>query len=116
MQADGNIIQVFHKNGGPTKGTMSKPITPVGPRADRPNPAGRSGYDSASDRPAPRAERRRDYESRAEVVDGSYGFDERMDTDDQDNYKDGRRLYSDEIGGRGRDDRDRVTQRGRGFR
>jgi hypothetical protein len=105
-KADGNLLHVFHKVGG----SLSKaPVvsnvhstTPLGPRADR------TMTDSyGSDRP--RSDRRRDMESRGDVIDGSYGFDERMDTDD--------RLYSDNlVSNRGSRDRGRGNNRGRGYR
>ena len=60
-----------------------------------------------SDRYTPRNDRRR--YARDGVIDGSYGFDERMDTDD--NYNGGGRLYSDNlVGGRRRE---RELERGR---
>jgi hypothetical protein len=54
-------------------------------------------------------------------MDGTYGFEERMDTDDhKDNYENGGGLYSDNlVGNRGRgrgNIRDRGNERGRGFR
>lgn len=134
LQADGNILHVYHKIGGPAPklpAAQSSPIaplarstTPLGPRADilaDRSDGMRSGH-GGSDRYVPRArsrERRRDYDSRDEVTDGSYGFEDRMDTDDHDNqYEKGRGrggLYSDTMvnnRGRGRLGKDR----GRGYR
>ena len=96
--------------------STGRPVTPLGPRADDRSSQG------GSDRFVPRErsrDRRRDYD-RDEVMDGSYGFDDRMDTDDRgDNRRDngrGRGLYSDTlIGGRGRG-RGNTQDRGRGYR
>jgi hypothetical protein len=130
-QADGNILQVYHKAGPvPPRAKLlaaqatlpERSITPTGPRADaiadRSDDA-RSGYGSRSDRSPPR---RRDYDSRDDVIDGSYGFnDDRMDTDDRQDGGRGRGLYSDSmVGNRGRGrghSRDRGRgERGRGYR
>ncbi|KAF4632126.1 hypothetical protein G7Y89_g6002 [Cudoniella acicularis] len=126
QNADGNILNVYHKIGAPSsaaKVVRSAPITPLGPRADNPadrSDDSRSGY-NGTDRYTPR-ERRRDPE-RDDVMDGSYGFEDRMETDDGDRYGNGRGgrggLYSDSlIGSRGRGnsrDRGRGGQ-GRGYR
>lgn len=111
-QADGNLLHVFHKVGGPSiKLPASQPapvvapirsVTPLGPRADARSDDNRSGYDS-SDRYATRGRGRRNYDSRDDVVDGSYGFDDHMDTDGRDDKND-RGLYSDNL----------VSNRGRG--
>jgi hypothetical protein len=97
--------------------STGRSVTPLGPRADdiRSSQGG-------SDRYAPRErsrDRRRDYD-RDEVMDGSYGFNDRMDTDDRgNNQRDngrGRGLYSDTlIGGRGRG-RGNSQDRRRGYR
>jgi hypothetical protein len=132
-QADGNILHVYHKTGpvpprakllGAQSSTPERSTTPTGPRADiitDRSDETRSGFGLRSDRSPPR---RRDYDSRDEVIDGSYGFDgDRMDTDDRQDGGRGRGLYSDGIIGnrgrgrgssrdRGRGDRDR----GRGYR
>jgi hypothetical protein len=124
-QADGNLLQVYHKIG--SAGKLSAPRTPAiptGPREvitieDRSDDSPRRGGSDRRgglDRYTPRNDRRRDYGSRDDVVDGSYGFDERMDTDD--NYGSGRDrgLYSDNmVGNRGHDSgRDRAPE-GRGY-
>ena len=132
-QADGNILQVYHKPGpipnallatlNKKKSPPPRSITPLGPRADTRTERSddiRSGYDSRSDRTPPR---RRDYD-RDEVMDGTYGFqNDRMDTDDrQENGRGG--LYSDSLisdRGRGRgNSRDRGRPErgggGRGYR
>jgi len=104
QNADGNLLHVYHKVGSAAKLSTPKSssiasarsTTPLGPRADRET-----------------ADRRREYDSRDEVVDGSYGFEERMDTDDDV----GGALYSDNLVGRGRGStRAGVNERGRGFR
>jgi hypothetical protein len=84
----------------------------------------RSGY-ASSERYTPRdRERSRREPGRDDVMDGSYGFDDRMDTDDRDD-RNGRgrgSLYSDTlIGNRGRGransyDRGRGDGRGSGGR
>lgn len=106
QNADGNLLHVFHKVGGPSsKGpvTSNSHLTPpLGPRADT-----AITHNYGSNRP--RSDRRRDMESRGEVIDGSYGFEERMDTDDP--------LYSDNlVSNRGSRDRGRGINRGRGYR
>ena len=128
-QADGNILNVYHKTGSvPPRAKLlvaqatpaERSVTPTGPRADAitdRSDDSRSGYASRSDRTPPR---RRDYDRRDDVIDGSYGFDDdRMDTDDRNDG--GRGLYSDNIlGNRGRgrgNSRDRGRgERGRGYR
>ena len=88
-------------------------ITPLGPRADQITSRSddtRSGY-GGSDRHTLR-ERRREADSRHEVMDGSYGFQERMDTDD--NYEGG--LYSDDLVGKRGSGDGRGNDRGRGYR
>ena len=62
-------------------------------------------------------DRRRDYSSRAEIVDGSFGFDDRMDEDDRDAGSAKPNLYSDNlINKRGRGhSRDRGRGGGRGY-
>ncbi|KAH6684357.1 hypothetical protein B0J14DRAFT_10366 [Halenospora varia] len=126
QNADGQILHVYHKIGVPataSKAPRSGPVTPLGPRADMATERSddsRSGY-NGSERYTPR-ERRREPE-RDNVTDGSYGFEDRMDTDDRndDRYDNSRGLYSDNlIGGRGRGrgnsyDRGRGSQ-GRGYR
>lgn len=111
--------------------TAPRSITPLGPRADRSETtAGRpSDYDRGSDRYPPRQPERdrgdrrdRDYD-RNDLVDGSYGFEDKMDTDDNDSNKKGG-LYSDNMitnQGRGRGNyRGRSNaggnDRGRGYR
>ncbi|KAG9239327.1 hypothetical protein BJ875DRAFT_187505 [Amylocarpus encephaloides] len=127
QNADGNILHVYHKIGAPASNPQrAAPATPQGPRADAGNERSdenRSAYnptdryasrDTARDSPR---DRRRD--GRDDVMDGSYGFDDRMDTDDRngDRYNDGRgrgSLYSDGMVGsrvRGRGD---SRERGRG--
>jgi hypothetical protein len=91
---------------------------PLGPRADTINDRSgdtRSAH-GGTDRYTPRSERRRPYDSRDEVVDGSYGFEERMDTDDNYENGEGRGLYSDNlVSNRGRN-RGRGNDRGRGYK
>lgn len=67
----------------------------MGPRAD----AGRAnGYGDRSGSYASKERSRHDYAARAEVVDGSYGFDDRMDTDEGDDNGRGQgKLYSDSL-------------------
>jgi len=150
--ADGRLLHVFIKHGDVSlpRGVTRQPVasvaspapratTPLGPRAgvlsDRPEPQSDSRYASDRDRYAPSRDRSRERtrtQAREEVVDGSYGFDDRMDTDDlddnrYDNRGRGRGLYSDNIprgrnnnrGGRGRGDsrdRGRGGDRNRGYR
>lgn len=133
QNADGNLLHVYHKLGGPARtlpAVQSAPVpsaarsgTPLGPRADIVNGRSddtRSGY-GGPDRypPGERSrDRRRDYNSREEIVDGSYGFDDQMDTDDREDNGRGRGgLYSDSmVVNRGRRDRGRGNNRGRGNR
>ncbi|KAE8451908.1 hypothetical protein EG329_002749 [Mollisiaceae sp. DMI_Dod_QoI] len=138
QNADGNILHVYHQVGPipaaikqklNTKPTPASPAprvsTPLGPRADVDRSDDNRSY-GGSDRYTPRDrshERRRDYD-RNDVIDGSYGFSDRMDTDNSDNRIDGGRgqgLYSDSMinsRGRGRGnsrDRGRNNDR-RGYR
>ncbi|RDL35236.1 RNA-binding, RBD [Venustampulla echinocandica] len=112
QNADGNILHVYHKIGA-VKSIRSTPSTPQGPRADLINEDTRSAY-AGSDRYTPRERRQND---REDIMDGSYGFDNRMETDD-DNYSNGRdrgSLYSDNIvGNRGRGGGDNQDRRDRG--
>lgn len=94
----------------------------MGDRTDKTRSSGR--YDRYEPRNHSREDRDRD-----DVVNGSYGFDDRMETDDQNNhYSDDKGLYSDGlVNRRGRDDRGRGRRgdgrdrgrggdRGRGYR
>ena len=121
-QADGHLLQVYHKSGAlPSNLKQAAPAppaprsnTPQGPRADR-NTDRLEGY-SDTDRYAPgerSRERRRDY-GREDVMDGSYGFnDDRMDTDEGGNGG----LYSDNLlSSRGRGVANSRDHRGRGDR
>jgi hypothetical protein len=149
LKADGNILHVYHKLGpipasvklnNTTSSTVNpstnapapRAITPLGPRADGyadRSDDNRSGHGGNSDRYAvPRErsrERRRDYD-RNDIMDGSYGFDERMDTDEREDQSrgSGGGLYSDTLvnnrgrGGsyNGRDRGGRGGDRPRGYR
>jgi hypothetical protein len=117
QQADGNLLHVYYKiGGGIASNARPSPSVPLGPRADTiASDNNRRGNDRYEPRDRNR-DRRQDYDrndrderdDREDVIDGSYGFGERMDTDD--NYD--RPLYSDSItGGRGR-----GNDRGRGYR
>jgi len=143
QNADGNILQVYHKVGpvpAAVKQQLAKPApaspaprisTPTGPRADADrSDDNRSGY-GGSDRYEPRDRSRERRYDRDDVMDGSYGFSDRMDTDNsdtgnRDNRNDrgrgqGQGLYSDSLinsRGRGRGnswDRGRNNDR-RGYR
>ncbi|TVY29016.1 putative RNA-binding protein [Lachnellula hyalina] len=107
QNADGNILHVYHKIGGaPTGPKSSKQLAPLGPRADATADDTRSGH-ASSERYTPRD---RERSRREDIMDGSYGFDDRMDTDDQARGS----LYSDNlIGNRGRG-RANSRDRGRG--
>lgn len=132
QNADGNILQVYHKPGPiPASVNLSRPqapaitstpplTAPLGPRAD--------AYPDRSDESRPRnsvtdryVQRGRSRDRRRDdvLVDGSYGFDDHMDTDDRDDKGKGG-LYSDNlISNRGRGgsrDRGRGGDRGRGYR
>lgn len=129
QNADGNILHVYHKVA--QRNNPPAPVAPSGPRADANanRSDDRSGYSSdrytARDRERERSRREPD---RDDVMDGSYGFDDRMDTDDNDDRRGRGRgnLYSDNlIGERGRgrgDSRDRGRgdsyrgSGGRGYR
>ncbi|TAQ86783.1 hypothetical protein B7494_g4902 [Chlorociboria aeruginascens] len=139
QNADGNLLHVYHKIGAAKSVPKVSPVTPTTPSTKSLPPLGpRADIDTrynSSDRYEPQGssrDRDRDYNSnRDEVMDGSYGFDDRMDTDDRnDSYDDkgrGRRgLYSDSMvshnghdrGGRGSGnnwDRGR-NDRSRGYR
>lgn len=125
FQADGRLLSVFFKPASLSKPIQqsafpvvdklrsahtSHPSPPTGPRAD--GNSDRGGR-FAGDRYQPRErsrERRQSYEQ-DEVMDGSYGFEEKMDLDDgNDGGGRGQGLYSDELvssrgNGRGRGDR-----------
>ncbi len=98
-------------------------ITPLGPRADTytARPDKTRGSDRYIQRGHSLDRDRRDYE-RDDVMDGSYGFDDRMDTDDRDNKGSGGGLYSDNLigsrgrGGNSRDRGGRGGDRSRGYR
>jgi hypothetical protein len=127
-QADGNILHVYHKIGGPAPkypvahaAPAARSAAPLGLRADTliDRVEGSKPSYGASDRYAPRGrsrDRRRDYESRDEVTDGSYGFDDRMDTDDYDNSHEKSQggLYSDSMVGNRTRGRANSRERGRG--
>lgn len=158
LKADGNILHVYHKSGAIPKAhdlseyaqynnssnSHSSPSIPTGPRHDRParsvTPVGPKA-DRYFPRPRSQDRSRRDVNqsntSRSgSVVDGAYGFDEKMETDNDDGYDKnrGRGLYSDTIigggygGNRGGNDRGRTrgnswdrgrgggNDRGRGYR
>jgi hypothetical protein len=121
-QADGNLLLVYHKVGGAAPSipqaapiAPNRAVTPLGPRAAAPQ---RSYSSERYNRERSRERSKREYVARAEVVDGSYGFDDRMDTDDRDGGGRGGALYSDSLAsnrGRGRDngrDRGRGNNRG----
>lgn len=144
QNADGNLLHVYQKTGAvaiPPKllsarsapvPTAPRSVTPLGPRADIVTDRSDSRSDAryaGSDRYAPldRSQDRGRDNDRDEIMDGSYGFEDRMDTDDRDDngYEkgSGRGLYSDRIvggrNGRGHGDsrdRGRGNERGRGFR
>jgi hypothetical protein len=141
-QADGLVLSLSYKPTsttitprGPSKQSTTKaPVAPLGPRADlmsdrldKTRPSGR--YDRYEPQDLNRERRRFDDQERDEVVDGSYGFDDQMETDGQsDHYNGDRGLYSDGmVGRRGREDhgrgrrgdsrdRGRGGDRGRGYR
>ena len=134
-QADGNILHVYHKTGPissshkPLQPTpVVRSVTPLGPRAaverlDDNRPDNRGGSERYA--PRERSRGRRDYD-REDVMDGSYGFDDRMETDEDGPEKGrGRGLYSDTLinsnRGRGRGNsrdqgRGNGYDRGRGYR
>ncbi|TVY55998.1 putative RNA-binding protein [Lachnellula cervina] len=111
QNADGNILHVYHKVGGaPTGPKSSNPIAPLGRRAEAITDDSRSSYGS-SERYTPR-DRERSRRESDDIMDGSYGFDDRMDTDDHDDRRTRGSLYSDNlIGNRGRG---RANSRDRG--
>lgn len=136
FQADGNILHVYHKTGSiASSHTVSAPraptvpsVTPLGPRADRSEDYYSDHRNSERHAPRERSRERgrRDYD-RDDVMDGSYGFEDRMETDDNSQLNGGKGLYSDTLinsnRGRGRGnsrDRGRGTgngyDRGRGYR
>lgn len=94
----------------------SSPAT-LGPRPDARPSTSRPYGSSERYRPQARGlEQRREYSSRDNVVDGSYGFDDQMDTDGRyNNERQGSqtqgRLYSDTIVGN-----QSGAHRGRGYR
>ncbi|QSZ30048.1 hypothetical protein DSL72_004566 [Monilinia vaccinii-corymbosi] len=104
QEADGNLLYVYHKSGALTQNPLNqrsapRSSVPTGPKA------GRIERSSGSDSLDSRYNSSRN--SREDVVDGSYGFEDRMDTDDHDDdgrsNKNGRSqgLYSDNlVGGR----------------
>ena len=95
-------------------GPRTKDIVPIDDRADD-KLSGRGG----SGRYIPRNDRRRDrrdFDSRDDIVDGSYGFDDRMDTDDNNDNREGRGLYSDNLVSNRGSDKGRGDGRGGGYR
>ena len=128
-QADGRMLYLYMKTGpvilppgikSSPSAPEAQPLIPTGPRVD--NTPNRSERYDASDkyqsRPRSR-ERRRSYDE--EVMDGSYGFDDRMETDDRsDSRNRSRGLYSDDLVSerydrdRGRGGRSQYVRRGRG--
>ncbi|KAB8291604.1 hypothetical protein EYC80_006404 [Monilinia laxa] len=101
QEADGNLLYVYHKSGALAQTPLNlRPAprlsVPTGPKA------GRFERSSGSDTFDSRYNNSRS--SREDVVDGSYGFDDRMDTDDHDDGRgnsNGRSqgLYSDDLVG-----------------
>ena len=106
---------MYHKVGGSTKHQTSSfhapptapahSITPLGPRANERSNGNQSGYGSSERYPRERSrERRRDVAPRADVIDGSFGFDDRMEMDADNGEETRPNLYSDTL----------VNKRGRG--
>ncbi|KAF7865937.1 hypothetical protein EAF04_006101 [Stromatinia cepivora] len=105
QEADGNLLYVYNKSGAIThtpklsnQRAAARLSVPTGPKASRAErSSGSDSYDSRYDSSR---------SSRDDVIDGSYGFDDRMDTDDRDGgsrNNNGRNqgLYSDNlVGGR----------------
>ncbi|TGO69017.1 hypothetical protein BOTNAR_0016g00120 [Botryotinia narcissicola] len=83
QEADGNLLNVYNKSGAPaptlqpaSQRSAPRLSVPTGPRASRvERSAGSDSYDSRYDSSR---------SSRDDIIDGSYGFDDRMDTDDRD--------------------------------
>ena len=107
-QADGNILHVYHKIGGsapratlPHQVSAAPASAPTGPRL---NGTGQTYGNSDRYPQEPSRDRRRDYNSRPDIIDGSYGFDDRMDEDDRDGSNAKPDLYSDNL----------INKRGRG--
>lgn len=99
---------MYHKIGGsapratlPHQVSAAPATAPTGPRLN----STRQAYGN-SDRYSQEQSRdlRRDYNSRVEIVDGSYGFDDRMDEDVRDTNSAKPDLYSDSL----------INKRGRG--
>ncbi|KAI9049193.1 hypothetical protein LZ554_007040 [Drepanopeziza brunnea f. sp. 'monogermtubi'] len=106
QNADGNRLEVFHHTGplpAYVKLLVQSPAqqihTPQGPRADI-NRDRRSGYETYRYPPRERSRERRRQYSRDDVTDGSYGFNDRMETDEFVNGG----LYSDNL----------ISSKGRG--
>ncbi|POS86409.1 hypothetical protein EPUL_000879 [Erysiphe pulchra] len=124
QSADGNILHVYHKvgpflNPSPRPPALTRHIVaPTGPRADYVNDQAddsRSYGDSDFNRSGGRSkDHYRDY-NREDVVDGSYGFSDRMDIDDRDDKNRRRGLYSDNLIGSRYGRRSRGDE-GRGYR
>ena len=135
-QADGNILIVYHKVGPISsahklqrtpapRASAVRAVTPLGPRAgtDRADYRDNSDTHRGRSRERPRDNSNRDY-GRDDVQDGTYGFDDRMETDN-DSAEKGRGLYSDTLinsnrgrgGGNNRDQgRGNGYQRGGDYR
>jgi len=113
QMADGHLLHVYHKIGntpsaprllGTASGSAentSRSITPLGPRSD-----------IAADRSDSRGGRRNN--DNGDIMDGSYGFDDGMDVDDNHDNKGNQGLYSDNLIGRRRNARGGGSNQNRG--
>ncbi|KAI9641350.1 hypothetical protein NHQ30_010152 [Ciborinia camelliae] len=104
QEADGNLLYVYHKSGAiehtpklASQRSAPRLSVPTGPKA------GRFEHSSRSDSYDSRYQTNSSRSSRDDIVDGSYGFNDRMDTDDHDEGRlsNGRSqgLYSDNLVG-----------------
>ncbi|RDW70083.1 hypothetical protein BP5796_08480 [Coleophoma crateriformis] len=118
QNADGHLLHVYHKIGAlPSTTTfLTSQSAPVQPAGRSVTPLGPRAGDRGSDKYQSR-ERSRE-RGRDQVTDGSYGFDDRMDTDEgnQHDRGRGRGLYSDNMVNRNGRGRGGSRDRGRGYR
>ncbi|ESZ92969.1 hypothetical protein SBOR_6635 [Sclerotinia borealis F-4128] len=118
QEADGNLLYVYHKSAAlaqtpklANQRSVPRSIVPTGPKAGRFDRS--SGSDNHDSRYRTSDSSR---SSRDDVIDGSHGFDDRMDTDDQDEGRhnnNGRSqgLYSDNLVG-GRNSNNNISRNG----
>ncbi|KAM3073569.1 hypothetical protein ACMFMF_006774 [Clarireedia jacksonii] len=106
QEADGRTLHVYYKEEAAAQKTVSRPAPTAPARSSIPSGprAGRLDRDDGSDRYAPKDRAPNNGRNgRDDIVDGTYGFDDRMDMDNHEDNRNtnqnGRGLYSDNLVG-----------------